>query len=59
LFAEESVNYASRLIAAGVTTELHVYPGCCHSFQTMVPVADVSKRFMSDMHRALKQALHS
>ncbi|MBN1692524.1 MAG: alpha/beta hydrolase, partial [Dehalococcoidales bacterium] len=32
LFAEEDVDYARRLIAAGVPTELRVYPGGCHAF---------------------------
>ncbi len=58
LFAEEDVDYARRLIAAGVPTELHVYPGGCHAFDMLVPNADISKRFTSDIHRALKRALH-
>jgi acetyl esterase/lipase len=59
LFAEEDVDYARRLIAANVTTELHVYPGACHAFDMLVPGADVSKRFTLDIRRALKTALHS
>jgi len=59
LFAEEDVEYARRLIAAGVPTELHVYPGGCHAFDMLVPNADISKRFVSDIHRALKRVLHS
>jgi acetyl esterase/lipase len=58
LFAEEDVDYARRLIAAGVPTELHVYPGGCHAFDMLVPGADISKRFTADIHRALKRALH-
>ncbi len=57
LFAGEDVDYARRLIAAGVPTELHVYPGGCHAFDMLVPGADISKRFTSDIHRALKKAL--
>ncbi|QNG38818.1 alpha/beta hydrolase [Geodermatophilaceae bacterium NBWT11] len=41
LFLEEDVEFARRLIRAGVPTELHVYPGCYHGF-TMVPTARVS-----------------
>jgi len=59
LFAREDIDYASRLIEAGVPTELHVYPGGCHAFDMLVPGADVSKRFTKDIHRALKRALHS
>ncbi len=58
LFAEEDVAYARRLIAAGIPTELHVYPGGCHAFDMLVPEADLSKRFTADIHRALKRALH-
>jgi acetyl esterase/lipase len=32
LFLDEDVDYARRLIAAGVPTELHVYPGAYHGF---------------------------
>lgn len=58
LFAEEDTEYARRLIAAGVSTELHVYPGGCHAFDGMVPNADISRRFTAEINRALKQALH-
>jgi acetyl esterase/lipase len=59
LFALENIEYARRLIEAGVPTELHVYPGGCHAFDMMAPGADISKRFTADMHRALKRILHS
>ena len=58
LFALEDVEYAGRLIAAGVPTELHVYPGACHAFDMVAPDATVSRRFTADLQRALKQALH-
>lgn len=58
LFAQEDIEYARRLIEAGILTELHVYPGGCHAFDMLVPGADISKRFIADIHRALKQALH-
>ena len=58
LFAQEDVEYARRLIAAGVPTELHVYPGACHAFDVLVPGANISKRFVGDLRRALKTALH-
>jgi acetyl esterase/lipase len=59
LFAQEDIDYARRLIAAGVPTELHVYPGGCHSFDTLVTGADISKRFTADMFRALQCVLYS
>jgi acetyl esterase/lipase len=59
LFAQEDIDYARRLIAAGIPTELHVYTGGPHAFDMLVPGADISKRFTTDIHRALKRALHS
>jgi len=59
LFAQEDIDYARRLIEAGVPTELHVYPGGCHAFDMLVPGADISKRFAADIHRALKRVLHN
>ena len=58
LFAREDIDYAGRLIAAGVPTELHVYPGGCHAFDMLIPAADISKRFTADIHRAIKRAMH-
>lgn len=58
LFAQEDIEYARRLITAGVPTELHVYPGGPHAFDMLIPQADISKRFTADIHRALKRALH-
>jgi acetyl esterase/lipase len=57
LFAEEDIDYARRLVRAGVPTELHVYPGGCHGFDMLVPEADISRRFTSDSVRALRRAL--
>jgi acetyl esterase/lipase len=59
LFSQEDIEYAQRLMEAGVPTELHVYPGGCHAFDMLVPGADISKRFTADIYRALKRALHN
>ena len=32
-FLDEDVDYAMRLLRAGVPCELHVYPGACHGYQ--------------------------
>jgi len=37
LFRDEDVAYASRLWAAGVSTELHVTPGIWHAFEGFAP----------------------
>ena len=58
LFIDENIEYAQRLIQAGVPTELHVYPGAFHGFDLFAPSAKVSKQFKADRDDALKRALH-
>jgi acetyl esterase/lipase len=58
LFVDENIEYAQRLIQAGVPTELHVYPGAFHGFDLFAPSARVSKQFKADRDSALKRALH-
>jgi len=58
LFVDENIEYAQRLIQAGVPTELHVYPGAFHGFDLFAPSAKVSKQFKADRDDALKRALH-
>jgi acetyl esterase/lipase len=42
VFRDEAVEYASRLWAAGVQAELHVWPGGFHGFGAMVPSSPLS-----------------
>jgi acetyl esterase/lipase len=56
IFLDEDIDYAKRLLAAGVPTELHVYPGAYHGFDVAFD-ADVTKRFRRDAVQALKRAL--
>lgn len=55
LFLEEDLDYARRLIRAGVPTELHVYPGAPHGFMLMAD-AEVSRAFARDSMSALARA---
>ena len=55
LFVDEDVDYARRLIAAGVSTELLVVPGAYHGFNGLVPKASVSVRFNAQALNALKR----
>ena len=56
LFLEEDMEYARRLMRAGVPTELHVYPGAFHGFN-MAASAKVSQAFVRDQLDALARAL--
>lgn len=56
LFLEEDLEYARRLLRAGVPTELHVYPGAFHGFN-MAADASVTQAFVRDQLNALKRAL--
>jgi acetyl esterase/lipase len=58
LFLDENMTYAQRLLAAGVPTELHVYPGAFHGFNGFVPGAAISRRFNADRDQALQRMLH-
>ncbi len=56
LFLEEDLDYARRLMRAGVPVELHVYPGGFHGFD-FDPAADVSARARRDSLDALSRFL--
>lgn len=55
LFLEEDMEYARRLMRAGVPTELHVYPGVYHGFR-MVTDAQVTQTAIRDQFAALQRA---
>lgn len=57
LFMDEDIEYARRLVAAGVRTELHVYPGVFHASPTYIPNAAVSQRWTADQRDALARGL--
>jgi acetyl esterase/lipase len=54
IFRDEDVQYANRLWAAGISTELHVHPGAPHGFENHAPTAAVSQRAMADRVRVLR-----
>lgn len=53
IFREENIDYARRLMDAGVPTELHVLPGCPHGFEAFAPEAPVSQRVIAERLRRL------
>ncbi|MBX3484709.1 alpha/beta hydrolase [Phenylobacterium sp.] len=54
LFVDEDIAYARRLIAAGVPTELHVYPGAFHGFN--VAPTPMGRRYNAALLAALGNA---
>ena len=57
-FRDEDIEYAARLLQAGVPTELHVYPGVYHAAEVFAPEAETSGRIVRDRTDALRRALH-
>ncbi|MCH9666309.1 MAG: alpha/beta hydrolase [Actinomycetia bacterium] len=53
IFRDEDIEYARRLSAAGVPTELHLFPGCPHAFDGLARGAAVSRRAMVGRVRRL------
>ncbi|HET7444614.1 MAG TPA: alpha/beta hydrolase [Solirubrobacterales bacterium] len=53
---DESVEYALRLMQAGVATDLHVYPAVFHAWEFFVPDAESSGRVKVERVAALRRA---
>lgn len=56
IFVDENLDYARRLIHAGVPTELYVAPGAFHGFDAIAPGAAVSRAFTGRALDALARA---
>ena len=61
LFVDEGIEYAHRLLRAGVPTELHVYPGVPHGFALVAPrcqgVRVISPRLCTCTHASFRYKL--
>ena len=56
LFVEEDIEYARRLIVAGVPTELNVVPGAFHGFDGIAADTRIAKAFNTAKLDALRRA---
>ncbi|ART70983.1 alpha/beta hydrolase [Mycobacterium dioxanotrophicus] len=54
---DEALDYARRLLAAGVSTELHVFPGACHGFDSLLPHGEMSRHLHTMQGSALTRGL--
>ena len=54
IFREETVAYARRLWAAGVSAELHVLPGLVHGWDHFAPRSQVHARVLTQRLRVLR-----
>lgn len=59
LFVDECLEYARRLTAAGVPTELHLVPGAFHAFDVFAPDTPLTRTFQATLKQALASALRS
>jgi acetyl esterase/lipase len=57
LFRDEDIEFAKRLLQAGVPTELHVHPGAFHASEGFAPEAALSQRIWALRLDALQRAL--
>ncbi len=57
-FRDEAIDYALRLLRAGVPAELHVFARACHGFDSLLPDWSVSERLFAMQGHALSRAFH-
>ena len=55
LFLEESIDYAARLLRAGVNVELHIYPGAYHGYE-MAAESEIAIQSEKERRDALRRA---
>ncbi|WP_239486894.1 alpha/beta hydrolase [Streptomyces durocortorensis] len=57
VFRDECAQYALRLIAAGVSTEFHLWPGAFHGFDGTLPRLTLPRRAAAEQIAVLRRAL--
>ena len=56
---DEALDYARRLLRAGIATELHVFAGTCHGFDSLLPDWEVTEQLFALQGRALQRAFYA
>lgn len=54
-FSDEDITYATRLRHAGVATELHVYPGAPHGYDSLTPNTGIARQARADLNAWLRR----
>jgi acetyl esterase len=57
-FRDEAIDYAQRLLHAGVATELHVFARTCHGFDSLLPDWSASEQLFTLQGHALTSAFY-
>jgi acetyl esterase len=57
-FRDEAIDFALRLLHAGVSTELHVFARTCHGFDSLLPDWSISERLFTLQGHALSNAFY-
>ncbi len=57
-FRDEAIEYAKRLLHAGVSTELHVFSGACHGFDSLLPDWSTSQQLFTLQGHALRRIMY-
>jgi acetyl esterase len=52
---DEALEYARQLMRAGVRTDLHIFGGTCHGFDSLCPDWEVSKALATMQAQALRR----
>ncbi|MFB8177210.1 alpha/beta hydrolase [Streptomyces sp. NPDC055966] len=58
VFRDENIDFAQRLIAAGVPVDLHVYAHACHAWDVFAPQSALTRTFEQTWHDYLRRHLH-
>ncbi|MDQ0268599.1 alpha/beta hydrolase [Cytobacillus purgationiresistens] len=57
-FRDETLDYVTRLMQAGVPVEFHLYPGAYHAFEILNPTSEIGVQAVNGYVQALAKALN-